>query len=89
MEKEAFSFITENKKIPAENVGIFNLLPGGLTSFFIEWGIVDGNDSYLYGEKVRAYLRREAILLPGQREVPDDKLGYGALCVGNSLGKSV
>ena len=24
----------------------------------MEWGIVRGNDSYLYGEKVKAYLRR-------------------------------
>ena len=26
----------------------------------MEWGIVRGNDPYLYGEKVKAYLRRGA-----------------------------
>ena len=38
----------------------------------MEWGIVRGNDPYLYGEKVKAYLRRGARELPGFTEYPID-----------------
>ena len=30
----------------------------GSAALLMEWGIVRGNDIYLYGEKVKAYLRR-------------------------------
>ncbi len=51
----------------------------------MEWGIVKGNDPYLYGEKVKAYLRRGARPLPGEAEYPNDQVGYGTLCVGRSI----
>lgn len=51
----------------------------------MEWGIVKGNDPYLYGEKLKAYLRRGAKPLPGITEYPNPKVGYGALCVGESI----
>lgn len=57
----------------------------GGAALLMEWGIVRGNDSYLYGEKVKAYLRRGARQLPGHRKWPNAQLGYGALCVRDSL----
>ena len=48
-------------------------------------GIIRGNDPYLYGEKVKAYLRRGARELPGFTEYPNPQVGYGALCVRESL----
>ncbi|CDB01725.1 putative uncharacterized protein [Lachnospiraceae bacterium CAG:215] len=51
----------------------------------MEWGIVKGNDPYLYGEKVKAYLRRGARPLPGEAEYPNDQVGYGTLCVRGSI----
>ncbi len=51
----------------------------------MEWGIVRGNDPYLYGEKVKAYFHRGAQPLPGFTEYPNPQVGYGALCVRNSL----
>lgn len=57
----------------------------GSAALLMEWGIVRGNDPYLYGEKVKAYLRRGARELPGYSEWPNAQLGYGALCVGDSL----
>lgn len=48
-------------------------------------GIVQGNDPYLYGEKVKAYLQRGARQLPGYKVWPNIVLGYGALCVKDSL----
>lgn len=57
---------------------------GGAT-LLMEWGIVKGNDAYLYGEKVKAYFRRGANPLPGFTQYPDPQVGYGALCVRDSL----
>ncbi|MFR4782006.1 MAG: hypothetical protein ACLUAR_03350 [Pilosibacter sp.] len=53
----------------------------------MEWGIVRENDPYLYGEKVKAYLRKGARRLPSELAYPNPRLGYGALCVADSLPK--
>ncbi len=57
----------------------------GGAALMMEWGIVKGNDAYLYGEKVKAYLRRGAKPLPGFDVYPNPQVGYGALCVRDSL----
>ncbi len=57
----------------------------GSAALLMQWGIVEGNDPFLYGEKVKAYLRRGAKELPGFTEYPNPLVGYGALCVENSL----
>ncbi len=57
----------------------------GAAALLMEWGIARGNDPYLYGEKVKAYLRRGARELPGFTEYPNPQVGYGALCVRESI----
>lgn len=57
----------------------------GSAALMMEWGIVRGNDLFLYGEKVKAYLRRGARPLRGERVYPNEKVGYGALCLEDSL----
>lgn len=57
----------------------------GSSALMMEWGIVMGNDAYLYGEKVKAYLIRGAARLPGFTEYPNPQVGWGALCVRESL----
>ena len=57
----------------------------GAAALMMEWGIVKGNDPYLYGEKVKAYLRRGARPLRGEDVYPNARVEYGALCVENSL----
>ena len=59
----------------------------GSVALLMQWGIVKGNDPFLYGEKVKAYLRRGARPLPGFGEYPNPQVGYGALCVRDSLPK--
>ena len=49
----------------------------GSAALLMEWGIVRGNDSYLYGEKVKAYLRRGAEPFPGIEKYPNEMVGYG------------
>ena len=57
----------------------------GAAALLMQWGIVDGNDPYLYGEKVKAYLRRGAKPMRGENSYPNAKVGYGALCTAKSL----
>ena len=57
----------------------------GSAALLMEWGIVRGNDPYLYGEKVKAYLRKGAKQLPGYERWPNALLGYGVLCVRDSI----
>lgn len=57
----------------------------GSAALMMEWGITKGNDPYLYGEKVKAYLRRGTRELPGYDRWPNAQLGYGALCLEESL----
>lgn len=57
----------------------------GSAALLMEWGIIRKNDIYLYGEKVKAYLRRGASALPGYDTYPNPTVGFGALCLENSL----
>lgn len=57
----------------------------GAAALLMEWGIVRGNDPYLYGEKLKAYLIKGARPIPGEEELPDDRAGWGALCLADSL----
>ena len=57
----------------------------GSAALLMEWGITRGNDPYLYGEKVKAYLQKGARQLPFAEQYPNPVVGYGALCVEDSL----
>ena len=60
-------------------------LAAGAAALLMEWGIVNGNDPYLYGDKVKAYLKNGAKALPGERIYPNPRTGWGALCVSDSF----
>ena len=60
-------------------------LVAGSVAVLMEWGIIRENDIYLYGEKVKAYLRRGAKEIRGIGEYPDNKVGWGALCLEESF----
>lgn len=57
----------------------------GASALLMEYGIVREADRYLYGAKVKAYLTRGAGKLPGFHEYPNPQVGYGTLCVRDSL----
>lgn len=56
----------------------------GSAALLMEWGIVRGNDAFLYGEKLKAYLIKGAEPLAGAA-VPDTQTGWGRLCLKKSL----
>ena len=57
----------------------------GGAALLMQWGIVNKNDLYLYGEKMKAYLIKGARKLPAMQYYPNPVFGWGALCVAQSL----
>ena len=57
----------------------------GAAALLMQWGIVMGNDRFMYGEKLKAYLRSGARQLDGVTQTPNPVPGYGALCVEDSI----
>lgn len=57
----------------------------GGAALLMQWGIVNKNDLYLYGEKMKAYLIKGARRLPAMQYYPNPVFGWGALCVAQSL----
>ena len=55
----------------------------GAAALLMQYGIVNGNDPFLYGEKVKAYLWKSAKPLPAFLEYPNEKVGWGTLCLKN------
>ncbi len=57
----------------------------GSAALLMQWGIVNGNDPYLYAEKMKAYLINGARALRIESIYPNRTLGYGALCLRDSF----
>ena len=59
----------------------------GSAALMMEWGIVRGNDPFLYGQKLKSYLIKGSRKLPGFTRWPNEQAGCGALCVSESIPK--
>ncbi len=75
--------------LPVTGTSFATPIVSGAAAILMEWGIVRGNDPFLYGEKVKAYLRKGARPLRGEREYPNDRVGYGKLCVAESFPNTI
>lgn len=85
---------------PAVNV-VSTAIGGGYSSFtgtsfaapitaaacaiMMQWGIVQGNDIYMYGQRLKAFLEYGAVQHVSYLDFPNPAWGYGALCLKNSL----
>lgn len=57
----------------------------GSAALLMEWGIVQGKDPFLYGEKIKAYLQKGARKMGRYEKYPNNQVGFGALCLENSF----
>ena len=74
---------------PTTGTSFATPIVSGAAALLMEWGIVRGNDPFLYGEKVKAYFRKGARPLRGETEYPNDRVGYGKLCVAESFPNTI
>lgn len=81
-----------NIEVASNTVG-YNTLSGtsiaspfvtGAISLLFEWGIVQKNDLFLYGQKVKAFLQKGATR-DRNIKYPNKEWGYGTLCVSNTV----
>ncbi len=56
----------------------------GSAALMMQWGIVNGNSPFLYGERIKAFLRLGARRSDGII-YPNQTFGYGTLCLSNSV----
>ncbi|MBQ8134864.1 MAG: S8 family serine peptidase [Clostridia bacterium] len=56
----------------------------GSAALMMEWGIVQRNSPFLYGERIKAYLRLGA-KRSERTKYPNASFGYGRLCLNTSL----
>ncbi len=57
----------------------------GSCALLMEYGIIQGNDIYLYGERMKAALISSTRKLVNFTVYPNEALGYGALCLRDAL----
>lgn len=57
----------------------------GSAALLMEYGIIQGRDPYLYGQKVKAYLQKGARHLPVVQNYPSPQIGWGVLCLKDSF----
>ena len=57
----------------------------GCAALLMQWGIAEGNDPYLYGERLKSFFIRGARSLSGVTEYPNPYIGWGTVCVAESF----
>lgn len=57
----------------------------GASALLMQYGIIEGRDPYLYGEKLKATLIRGSRPIPAVSAYPSASIGWGTLCLRNSL----
>lgn len=57
----------------------------GICALFAEWGLVKGNDPYLYGQRLKYYLVRGANRSRNDVDYPNPSWGYGTVCAFDSF----
>lgn len=57
----------------------------GMSALLMEWGIIKGNDSYLYGERLKYYMIMGAKKERTDVEYPNTSWGYGEACLEETI----
>ncbi len=63
-------------------------IAAGAAALMMEWGILKGNDVFMYGQRLKAFFRLGA-LRDENTAYPNPRWGYGRLCLKNSIDSAV
>ena len=96
----SYNYVKPELVAPGENIlstvpdGGFDSLSGtsmaaphvaGICSLFLEWGLVNGNDPFLFGDRLKYYLVKGAKRDRKNISYPDNEFGYGVVCADKSF----
>ncbi len=70
---------------PASGTSVAAAFVTGGAALLMEWGLVKGNDPFLYGDRLKTALARNTRRLVTNINYPNDLWGYGAFCLENTL----
>lgn len=75
----------QNRYEPISGTSIAGAFVAGAYALLMQYGIVEGRDEYLYGERLKAYVLRNAKRSIKEEPYPNKSWGYGELCVRDVL----
>ena len=75
---DIFATSTGGKKVMVTGSSAATSIVAGACALIMQWGIVDGNDSTMYANKILSYLTGGAFR-ESNRKYPDENLGFGTL----------
>lgn len=76
----ALTVAPDNKTAIVNGTSVAAAVVSGICGMLFEWGIVNGNNPYMYAQTIKAYLARGAIARSGDI-VPNPFWGYGIINV--------
>jgi len=76
----ALTVAPDNKTAIVNGTSVSAAVVAGVCAMLFEWGIINGNDPYIYSETIKAYLAKGAISRSGDI-IPNPYWGYGILNV--------
>ncbi len=75
----------EGNLVMADGTSISAAFVSGASALLMEWGIVRGNDSFMYGEKLKAQLIKGTQQIETIRMYPNRYVGWGTMCLDKSF----
>lgn len=75
---DIFATSTDGRKVTVTGSSAATSIVAGACALLVQWGIVDGNDSTMYSNKILSYLI-EGATRDSNKKYPDYSLGYGTL----------
>lgn len=77
--------VGESDRAVSDGTSVSAAFVTGCSALLMEWGIVRGNDPFMYGEKLKAQLIRGAKPLGNVDIYPNRYVGWGTLCLEESF----
>lgn len=75
----------ENSYVSKSGTSMATPFVTGTSLLLMEWGIIKGNDVFLYGDKLKVFLIGGTKVLPGLTQYPNSEIGYGTLCAERAI----